>query len=140
MPNKIASKQKVQFDNLKFPQNYSKVLMSLINRPNKSSLKSYDKFAQKKFNIEQEIARRENLKNQALGQDIKLKKDTLSNLFRFLAIETIAVFGFAFFQAIHFLGFALEEWSFRLIMTVTILQITYMLRVAVRHLFPTNQK
>lgn len=89
--------------------------------------------------VEQKIKNEEaQLKNKGLAQDIALKKTTLFALFGFLAIETAVIFLFAFFQAVRFGGFALEEWSFKLLVTATIVQITTMLLVAVKHLFPKN--
>lgn len=85
-----------------------------------------------------ELARRERIKNTAMQQDIILKGRTLIVLFIFLAAETITVFAFALLQGTNWLGFYLEEWSFKLLVTVTILQITYMLQVAVKHLFPSK--
>jgi len=87
--------------------------------------------------INQEIARAERIKNDNAEQDIQLKRNTWYRLFRFLIIETTVVFVMAFFQAIHWpWDFHLEEWSFKLVVTVTIGQITAMLYVAVRYLFP----
>ena len=86
--------------------------------------------------ISREIAREKKLKNDDAEQDIQLKKVTLNRLFIFLASETVLVFIFAFFQATHLFGFSLEEWSFKLLTSVTIAQITVMLFVAVNYLFP----
>jgi hypothetical protein len=81
--------------------------------------------------------KRKELENDDLEQDIKLRRKTLTILFGFLGIETFLVFLFSFFQAIHWpLDFELEEWSFKLLFTVTIVQITFMTRIAVEHLFP----
>ncbi len=82
--------------------------------------------------------RKEELKNQSLEQDIRLKKNTLNILFLFLGGETLLVFIYAYLQAIRAKGFALEEWSFKLLISATLLQITYMLQMAVKHLFPTS--
>ncbi len=80
--------------------------------------------------------RRKELENNALEQDIKLKRNTLFILFLFLAAETILVFRIAWKQG-SFLGdFYLDEVSFRTVMVATILQITAMLTIAVKHLFP----
>lgn len=88
--------------------------------------------------IEDVLAEREELKNEGIAQDIELKRTTLYRLFVFLGIETAVIFGFAFLQGSHLFGFALEEWSFKLLLAATLLQITYMLQVAVKHLFPTK--
>jgi len=101
-------------------------------------LKDFEPFQSgKKSKIDEDV-RKKQLENNALEQDIALKKATLWILFGFLAFEIIAVFVFAYFQAVKFRGFALEEWSFKLLVTATLIQITYMLQVAVKHLFPNK--
>ena len=94
---------------------------------------------------------KEKIKNEGLKQDIKLKKTTLITLFVFLSIETLLIFFFSYLQAIHvdctklshphwgLECFHLEEWSFKLLITATISQITIMLLVAVKHLFPQQK-
>ncbi len=76
------------------------------------------------------------LQNAAFEQDMNLKKNTLIILFIFLAIETVVIFIITFLQGFKAWGFALQEWSFRLLISATITQITVMLLVAVQHLFP----
>ncbi|MGF7229563.1 MAG: hypothetical protein ACQR33_06335 [Candidatus Saccharibacteria bacterium] len=91
----------------------------------------------RQVDINQEIARAEKIKNDNAEQDITLKRNTWYRLFRFLITETTVVFILAFFQAIHWpWHFHLEDWSFKLVITATIGQITTMLYVAVRYLFP----
>lgn len=91
----------------------------------------------RQIDIREELARRERIKNDDAEQDILLKRTTLNRLFRFLTAETVAIFLLAFLQGIHApWGFRLEEWSFKILVTVTIAQITAMLFVAVRYLFP----
>jgi hypothetical protein len=90
--------------------------------------------------INQEIARAQKIKNDDAEQDISLKRKTLNRLFIFLGVETACIFLLAFFQAVHWPGhFHLEEWSFKLLITATILQITGMLYLAVRYLFPKGK-
>lgn len=87
--------------------------------------------------VEKEIEQRaKHLKNAALQQDIELKKETLHILFIFLALETVTIFIFSYLQATMIFNFMLEEWSFKLLVTATLIQITFMLQVAVKHLFP----
>jgi len=93
----------------------------------------------KKEKIDDILADKERIKNIGLRQDIALKSATLKMLFYFLASETIVIFVFSFFQGIKAFGFHLEEWSFKLLVIATILQITAMLLVAVKHLFPQNK-
>lgn len=96
---------------------------------------------QERIDISQEIARKQQLENENRAQDIRLKRITLDRLFWFLTVETALIFVFAFCQATNWpLDFGLEDWSFRLVVGATIAQITGMLFVAVRYLFPTNNK
>jgi hypothetical protein len=88
---------------------------------------------------EQAAKSKEELENEDYAQDIKLKKSTLWILFGFLTVETLVIFGFSFFQAVNLFGFRLEDWSFRLLVTATISQITFMLHIAVKHLFPGHR-
>jgi hypothetical protein len=93
----------------------------------------------KPIDIEQEVARKQQLENENTAQDIRLKRITINRLFVFLGIETALIFMYAFFQAVHWPAqFQLEEWSFRLVVGATIAQITGMLFVAVRYLFPNK--
>jgi hypothetical protein len=92
-----------------------------------------------KIDISNETAREQKLKNDNAEQDIKLKKQTLRLLFYFLGGETGLIFIFSFFQAVGWpFGFHLDDWSFKLLVTATIAQITGMLFVAVRYLFPAK--
>lgn len=93
----------------------------------------------KPIDIEQEIARKQQLENENTAQDIRLKRITLNRLFWFLATESALIFVFSFFQAVGWPHhFHLDEWSFKLVVTATLAQITGMLFVAVRYLFPTH--
>jgi hypothetical protein len=88
---------------------------------------------------EQAELRKKEIENEALAQNIELKGEAFNRLFLFLAIETGLVFIYGFLQAINWPhGFKLEEWSFKLLIAATITQITYMLQLAVKHLFPTK--
>jgi hypothetical protein len=90
----------------------------------------------KRSSISHELAREKKLKNDDTEQDIRLKKITLNRLFLFLAGETVIIFIFTFLQATGTFNFSLDEWSFKLLTSVTITQITVMLFVAVNYLFP----
>lgn len=89
--------------------------------------------------IEDEIARERKLKNDDTEQDIELKRKTLARLFLLLEIETAIIFVFSFLQATRWLEFRLDDWSFKLLTTATITQITVMLTVAVNYLFPKKK-
>jgi len=88
--------------------------------------------------IEDVATEMQRIKNRGLKSDIKMKERTLLALFIFLGVETFFIFLFAFFQALKFCGFAMEEWSFKLLISATISQITIMLVIAVKHLFPNK--
>lgn len=88
---------------------------------------------------ESQEAKKQKLENDSFEQDILLKKQTLNRLFWFLILETVAIFIFAMWQGFNTWGFYLEEWSFRLLIAATIAQITTMLLMAVRHLFPQKR-
>lgn len=90
----------------------------------------------KRQTIDDQLVKKQKLENDDLEQNIKLKKDTLTALFKFLVIETAVIFAYAWCQATNLCNFHLEEWSFRLLVGATIIQITTMLTIAVKHLFP----
>ena len=90
--------------------------------------------------LEKIVKSKEELESLDLEQNIRLKKITLAVLFSFLGAETVAVFLIAFFQGFEVGGFALEEWNFRLMIAGTIMQITFMLQIAVKHLFPLKEE
>lgn len=92
--------------------------------------------SKKKTTVNEQLAERKRIENRGLDQDIALKKGTLIALFAFLAVETVAIFTLIYFQGFKLI--ILDDWSFRLLISCTILQITYMLRFAVMHLFPNK--
>jgi len=128
----MAKKQRSPSNNPAKLQKYYDLLADPEQFPATSSRTS----SPKRSSISIEIAREKKLKNDDAEQDIQLKKLTLNRLFIFLASETVLIFVFAFFQATRLFGFSLEEWSFKLLTSVTIAQITVMLFVAVNYLFP----
>lgn len=87
------------------------------------------------FDAKVERARRESIKNDNMESDQKMKKWSLILLFVFLGLETIAVIAIIFLQGFEN-NFYIEEWSFRVFMSVTLAQITAMLHTAIKHLFP----
>jgi hypothetical protein len=87
-----------------------------------------------------EKKRKLKIENDNAENDQKLKRLTLVLLFVFLAFETAAIFVLAFFQGFKTGGFNIDSWSFRLVVTATIGQITTMLIIAVHHLFPAPEK
>jgi hypothetical protein len=89
--------------------------------------------------VDDELLRERRLRNDDIAQDIQLKKRTLNYLFLFLLGETALIFGYSFLQATQWFGFGLEDWSFKLLVTATLAQITGMLYVAVRYLFPKKR-
>lgn len=112
-----------------------KILRLLTDRKFNNSAYAYRNEGKGKT-VDEQLARRKELENNNLEQDIKLKKYTLIVLFVFLMIETFLIFLYTLFQAINLCDFHLEEWSFRLLIGATITQITAMLTIAVQYLFP----
>lgn len=110
--------------------------------------KDFKKFSYKDYGISKPKNVKEQLEAIKLGKlhaevhglelDNTLKEKTLWLLFGFLGAETLAVFVLTFFQGFSPAGFHLEEWSFKLLLVSTIVQISYMLRMAVQHLFPNK--
>lgn len=96
-------------------------------------------FSDNKTGIDDELLRERRLRNDDIAQDILLKKRTLNYLFLFLLGETLMIFVYAFLQATNWFNFRLEDWSFKLLVTATLAQITGMLYVAVRYLFPKKR-
>lgn len=85
-----------------------------------------------------EKIRKQQIENDNIEKDQRLKETTLRILFFFLTFETIIIFVLAFFQGFYAGGFHLEEWSFRLVIAGTLSQIAAMLIIAVKNLFPTK--
>jgi hypothetical protein len=88
--------------------------------------------------LKEEQVREQSIKNDDREQDKRLKKGSLIALFVLLSVETFVIFSFALFQATSLFGFKLEEWSFKLLISATITQITIMLMVAIKYLFPSK--
>lgn len=118
----------------------SEILESLKNSDFSGATPYSTKAYKSESVVDKAEERRKQLENDALEQDIRLKKSTLDKLFWFLGTETSIIFVFAFLQGTGFLHFKLEEWSFKLLLTATLIQITFMLQVAVKHLFPEKGK
>jgi|GEM_PF-2393474 len=92
------------------------------------------------ISIAAETARERKLKNDNAEQDIVLKRQTLNRLFWFLGVETALIFAVAICQALRWPHrFHLDEASFRVLTTATILQVAAMLSAAVRYLFPKGR-
>jgi hypothetical protein len=130
----MAAKTRKNSANQRFQKYYD-----ILDAAPSVSVRAADISNPERTRISDEIAREKKLKNDDTEQDIKLKRITLNRLFSLLVGETVIVFVLAFLQATHLFGFALEEWSFKLLTSVTIVQITVMLSVAVNYLFPKKQ-
>jgi hypothetical protein len=115
-----------------------RMVKNLLNEPGLQSISSSQ--PKRRRRVVDAIEQRKLIENTALAQDITLKKITLFTLFVFLALETSLIFVFAFFQGVHSWGFALEEWSFKLLIAATVTQITLMVQIAVKHLFPQQKE
>ncbi len=120
------------YENLKRERNISehKIYSSLRSQPERKITEKIE---------DREEKRKKQLQNEALAQDIELKKTTLNRLFILLFGETIIVFILITFQGFGWYNFYLEEWSFKLLIVATISQITLMLKIAVKHLFPEKK-
>jgi len=119
-------------------ENYSEFIEELMAERNLNAHKYESK--EKKVSFKDTIAEKERIKNIGRRQDIDLKKKTLSFLHKLLFAETVVIFLFSFFQATEFpMNFHLEEWSFKLLVATTISQITIMLLIAIKHLFPDQK-
>ena len=90
--------------------------------------------------IQNERARRQKIQNDNQESDQRLKSRSLLALFIFLGLETFVTFLLAFAQGFNYKEFYLDDWSLRIIIVATLGQITAMLLIAVRHLFPNNSQ
>jgi hypothetical protein len=117
-----------------FEENYKKVLELYKNSAQKARII----YSSKPERIEDVATEMQRIKNDGLKKDIEMKEKTLIILFLFLSIETLLMFIFSFLQATKIFNFFLDEWSFRLLIIATISQITAMLSMAVKHLFPSK--
>lgn len=70
--------------------------------------------------------------------DRDLKKSVARIIFSFLAVETIAVFGVLAMQGFQPSGFHIEDTTLNIFLGATILQISAMAIMVIRHLFPTK--
>lgn len=89
--------------------------------------------------LEEEV-RLARIENDIREKDQALKEQTLRWLFILLGIETGIVFVIAVLQGFHLGGFALDEWSLRLLLAATLVQTVSMLTIAIRHLFPQQKQ
>lgn len=105
----------------------------------KAELSEYKPNRERGESIKDKIdATRKTLENRAFAQNMSMKVITLIALLLFLLAETALIFFYTWCQATNWWSFNLEEWSFRLLVGATITQITAMLIIAVKHLFPNH--
>lgn len=76
--------------------------------------------------------------NENLKSDQDLKKKTLVLLFILLFFETLIIFIIAFLQGLRAWHFDLDKLTLRIVVVATLTQISAMLTIAVRHLFPAK--
>lgn len=100
---------------------------------------TYDKPKSFKERINDVKIKNWEIKNKELLINIILKACTLVVLFLFLWWETDKIFNLALLQGQQDNNFELDEWSFRAMISATILEVTAMLFIAVKHLFPTDK-
>lgn len=108
--------------------------IALSSSKPKHQQKAAETFSSKAEKAEQ--VRQSRIRNDILESDQNMKKYSLIALFVLLGLETVAIFVLVFFQGFTLWGFHIEEWNFRLVIAGTLIQITAMLEVAIRHLFP----
>lgn len=77
--------------------------------------------------------------NDLISKNQGLKKLTLILLFILLFAESVTLFVLTFFQGFKFKGFELDLWTLRIIVVASLAQISAMLTIAVRHLFPSKK-
>lgn len=78
--------------------------------------------------------------NENLRNDQQLKENTLKLLFIFLGAETMIIFAITILQGFHTLNFDLDDVTLRIVVVASLAQISTMLTIAVRHLFPQMKK
>lgn len=71
--------------------------------------------------------------------DREMKKSVAKIIFTFLAIETFAVFIILTMQGFRPLEFQVEDSTLNIFLGATILQISAMAIMVIRHLFPTKE-
>ena len=113
-----------------------KALLEIVNDAKRTSTVNYSDDP-KPVDLKIERARQKQIQNDNLISDQKMEKWSLFVLFIFLGLETAVVFVIIFLQGFQN-SFYLEEWSFRSLLAGTLLQITAMLTIAIKHLFPSK--
>ena len=78
--------------------------------------------------------------NDILTKNQGLKAVTLKLLFILLFCESLVLFVLTFFQGFGAWGFDLDVVTLRIVVVASLLQISAMLTIAVRHLFPSASK
>lgn len=77
--------------------------------------------------------------NGLINKNQALKQLTLILLFILLFVESITLFVLTFFQGFKFYNFDLDHITLRIVIVATLVQISAMLTIAVRHLFPAHR-
>lgn len=117
-----------------------KKIKDLASTLSKEGKKEATNFFKNSETIEERIKKvdleRKKLENESFRGYIEQQEKTLRTLFSFLKWETIAIFVIGFLQGFKFIGFHLNEQSFQILSTATIIQITVMLKIAISYLFP----
>ena len=94
-----------------------------------------EKIANDKLQTQNEKLKTE---NDNLRSDQELKSTTLRLLFALLSAETLVIFILTFMQGFHLWHFNLDLLTLRIVIVASLLQISAMLTIAVRHLFPSK--
>lgn len=119
---------------------YIDALRVISNAPPAGSAPAHEQKPSVDNRILEEEVRLARIENDIREKDQALKEQTLRWLFILLGIETGVVFVIAVMQGFHLGGFALDEWSLRLLLAATLVQTVSMLTIAIRHLFPQQKQ
>lgn len=119
---------------------YIDALRVISNAPPAGAVPTQEQKPSVDNRILEEEVRLARIENDIREKDQALKEQTLKWLFVLLGIETGIVFVIAVIQGFHAAGFALDEWSLRLLLTATLVQTVSMLTIAIRHLFPQQKQ
>jgi hypothetical protein len=119
---------------------YIDALRVISNAPPAGAVPTQEQQPSVDNRILEEEVRLARIENDIREKDQALKEQTLRWLFILLGIETGVVFVIAVMQGFHLVGFALDEWSLRLLLAATLVQTVSMLTIAIRHLFPQQKQ
>lgn len=121
------------------PDTYQKLLQEV---PQKAQVVTDDADLQRRrtqLELDQQHERFE-AEMQQRKMDRELKKNIATVVFRFLAIETLALFVIVLVQGFSPYDFTLEDSTINIFLGATLLQISAMAVIITRHLYPTSKE